>query len=43
MEMKKGQKQGKDYTTQQKTNLIQEEYLTSVSLYHQVCGTDVHV
>ena len=34
MEPKKAQKQGRDYTTQSKTNLIQEEYPTSGLLYH---------
>ena len=35
MEVKKAQKQGRDYTTQKKTNLIQEkEYPTSVPFHH---------
>ena len=33
---KKAQNQGRDDTSQKKTNLIQEEYLTSVALYCQV-------
>ena len=40
MEPKKAQKQGRDDTTQKKTNLIQVEYPTSVPLYYQACGTD---
>ena len=38
MVVKKAQKQGRDYKTQTKTNLIQEEYPTPVPLYH----TGVH-
>ena len=39
----KGHKQDRDYTTQNKSNLhvLQEEYPTSVALYHEVCGIDV--
>ena len=32
MELKKGQKHGRHYTTQKKTNLIQKEY--TVHLFH---------
>ena len=34
MEVKKAQKQGRDYTTQKKTNLIQEEYPAFVPFHH---------
>ena len=34
MELKEAQKQGRDYTTQKKTNLIYEEYPTYVPLCH---------
>ena len=36
MELKKAQKQGGDYTTQKKTNLIQEEY--PIHLFHTLNG-----
>ena len=36
MELTNAQKQGKDYTTQKNTNVIQKEYPTSVPLYHCV-------
>ena len=44
MEVKKAQKQGIDYTTQKKTNLIQEEYLihlfnTNNGIMEQMKGT----
>ena len=41
MEVKKAQKQGRDYTTQTKINLIQQEYPIHLFHLYKVCGTDV--